>query len=336
MPNFELAGMRLAPGERAKGHLGHVTLADGSKVGVPVVILNGVEDGPTLVVTASVHGQEIVGTGALLDVVRRIDPKQMKGRLIAITVANPFAFQVGTYFTPFITPTDGLNLAAAPFWPPVASGRLTERVAAIIAPALQLATHFIDLHSNPDLAIPFTIVNWGLCRDEETRRETARMAEAFGMTIIDDFNKNSTILSSRAVAQGLPAICPELTADMVLREDNVRVGSIGLLNVMKVLGIVDGPVERQVAQKLDGDFVSHGRLATNTGGLMWVRRQPGTFIRKGEVVVEIVDVWGDVVEEILMTVDGYCWSFTGGVGSSHAVAEGTNVAYVFRERNVNP
>ena len=41
---------------------------------------------------------------------------------------------MGSYFTPFITPTDGLNLAGAPFWPANTTGRLTERIAAIIEP----------------------------------------------------------------------------------------------------------------------------------------------------------------------------------------------------------
>jgi predicted deacylase len=336
MPTFELAEMLVAPGERGKGHIGHVTLADGTRVGVPVVILNGVEDGPTLVVTASVHGTEIVGTGSLIEVVRHTDPKNLRGRLVAITAANPFAFQVGSYFTPFITPTDGLNLAGAPFWPANPSGRLTERVAAIIASALQDATHFIDLHSNPEMAMPFTIVNSGLCRDEATREQMGLMAEAFGITIIDDNDPKSAILTSRAVAQGLPAMCPELTADMLLREDNVQVGAIGLSNVMKALGMVEGPLELQPKPRLEGDFVYHGRLTANTGGLMWVRRQTGTFIPEGEVVVEIMSVWGDIVEEIRMPVDGYCWSFTGGVGSTHAVAEGTSLAYVFRERSVQP
>src|SRR5262245_36009380 len=102
MPNFELADLRVEPGSVGKGILGSVGLADGNRIGVPVVILNGAEDGPTLLVAAAVHGQEVNGTGALLRVVRETDPRRMRGRLIAIPVANPFAFQVGSYFTPFI------------------------------------------------------------------------------------------------------------------------------------------------------------------------------------------------------------------------------------------
>jgi hypothetical protein len=84
---------------------------------------------------------------------------------------------------------------------------------------------------------------------------------------------------------------------------------------------------------MEGDFVAAGRLMTNTGGLMWVRQPPGKFLRQGEVAVEIMNVWGDIVEEVRMPLDGYCWSFTGGIAETHAVTEGTELAYIFRDRS---
>jgi predicted deacylase len=297
-----------------------------------VVVVNGVEDGPTLVVSASVHGTEVVGTGALLEVVRQTNPQQLRGRLVAITAANPFAFQVGSYFTPFISPTDGTNLGSAPFWPPDPEGRLTERIAAIIAPALHSATHAIDMHSNPDLAIPFTLVNRGLCRDDATRQEMMRMAEAFGTTVIEMPSQRPSGINGSCVANGVPAMTPELTGDLYLREDNVRIGVVGITNVMKAVGMLEGTPEPQSLPKLTGDFVYHGRLTTQRGGLMWVRRAPGTRIAAGDVAIEMMDVWGDIVEQIRMPVDGFCWSYTGGIGSSHAVPEGTQIAFVFKER----
>ena len=45
-----------------------------------------------------------------------------------------------------------------------------------------------------------------------------------------------------------------------------------------------------------------------------------------------MDVWGDLIEEVKMPYDGYCWSFTGGVGYTQVVPEGTQIAFTFRER----
>jgi hypothetical protein len=64
---------------------------------------------------------------------------------------------------------------------------------------------------------------------------------------------------------------------------------------------------------------------------MYVKTRPGVKIKKDEVAIEILNVYGDVVQEVKMPISGYCWSFTGGVGGSHAVSEGDKLAYVFTE-----
>ncbi len=332
--DFELAGLRASPGEVVKGHLGHLELADGTRVGVPVVIVNGVEDGPTLAVTGSVHGSEVNGTGALLRTVRGLDPARMRGRLVAIPSANPFAFQVGSYYTPFIMQHDGLNLGAVEMWPGNPRGRLTEQIGACIGEALKAATHSIDVHSNPDPSITFTIAFRSLAPNDGVRCEVDRMAEASGFTVIEESGAGATGVSGSSLANAVPSIMIELTGDLFLREDNTRAGQIAITNVMKAIGILEGDLEQHAVSALQGDFVAAGRLTTSRGGLMWVRAAPGKLLKEGDVVVEIMDVWGDIVEHITMPLDGYIWAFTGGVATSHAVAQGAGVAYLFCDRGM--
>jgi predicted deacylase len=333
MANFELAGLSAAPGEVVKGHLGYVTLADGNKVGVPVVIVNGVEDGPTLVVTASIHGTEINGTGALLKTVRATDPQQLKGRLVAITVGNPFAFQVGSYFSPVIAPTgDGINMSSAPMWPADSGGTVTLRLAGVIGEALKAATHSIDVHSNPPDAIPFTLIRRDACPDESVLAEMEKMAEAWGFTVIDSPGRSATGVVGSSLAHGIPSMTPELIADFFLWEDNTNSGQIGITNVMKAIGMLEGDIVAQATPPMKGDFYMADRLTSHKGGLMWIKHPPGTFLREGDVAVDMMDVWGDLIEEVKMPYDGYCWSFTGGVGYTQVVPEGTQIAFTFRER----
>ena len=333
MANFELAGLSAAPGEVVKGHLGHVTLADGNKVGVPVVIVNGVEDGPTLVVTASIHGTEINGTGALLKTVRATDPQQLRGRLVAITVGNPFAFQVGSYFSPVIAPTgDGINMSSAPMWPADSGGTVTLRLAGVIGEALKVATHSIDVHSNPPDAIPFTLIRRDACPDENVLNEMEKMAEAWGFTVIDSPGRSATGVVGSSLAHGIPSMTPELIADFFLWEDNTNSGQIGITNTMKAIGMLEGDIVPQATPPMQGDFYMADRLTSHKGGLMWIKHPPGTFLREGDTAVDMMDVWGDLIEEVKMPYDGYCWSFTGGVGYTQVVPEGTQIAFTFRER----
>jgi hypothetical protein len=58
------------------------------------------------------------------------------------------------------------------------------------------------------------------------------------------------------------------------------------------------------------------------------------FIKKGEVFAEIYDLYGDVLEQVKMPVDGYTWAYScgdilGTSGSLQTVQTGANVAYAF-------
>ena len=60
------------------------------------MVANGVEEGKTLVLSGATHGNEIAGTAAIIEVMRALDPQQMRGAVIAIPVANPLALDQGS------------------------------------------------------------------------------------------------------------------------------------------------------------------------------------------------------------------------------------------------
>ena len=91
------------------------------------------------------------------------------------------------------------------------------------------------------------------------------------------------------------------------------------------------PVHELIADSLRLTIMAD-RLTLHKGGLMWIKHPPGTFLREGDAVVDMMDVWGDIVEEFKVPYDSYCWNFTGGVGYTQAVPGGTQIAFTFRER----
>ena len=48
--------------------------------------------GPTVGISAAIHGNEGTGSQVILDLARRIDPAKVKGRILLLPVANPPAF----------------------------------------------------------------------------------------------------------------------------------------------------------------------------------------------------------------------------------------------------
>ena len=326
---LKLGDLTVKSGEIGKGSLGGVELADGSEARVPLVGINGTSDGPILTVVSGIHGTELSGIGALQEVVRSVKPSELKGALIGIPGGNPLAFRIGAYTTPI----DGKNLSGPWYLPAVnqEKANITERMAYCINLALEKADYVIDMHANPLPSIPFVLTDLEICPNEEMREKVKKMADAFGVTVINWPRTQATSIRDICVKNQKPAITPELAGNIYMWDEINSVGAIGIANVMKSVGMLEGTIAKQKADVVIGDLTFYGWLYAQRGGFMYVKKRPGVKIKKDEVAIEIVNVYGDLVQEVIMPINGYCWSFTGGVGGSHAVSEGDKLAYVFTE-----
>lgn len=102
---FTIAGLTAVPGERASAVL-DLTLA-GTPTKMPLFVLNGAQDGPTVVVTAGIHGAEYVGIEAAIRLATQTDPSQLKGQLVVAPISSMTAFAKRAIY---IAPPDGKNL----------------------------------------------------------------------------------------------------------------------------------------------------------------------------------------------------------------------------------
>jgi predicted deacylase len=83
-------------------------------------------DGPTLGLSAAIHGDEAVGVEILYHLRRRLDPEALRGRVVMLPCANPLAYQANTRNTPL----DMTNLNRV--FPGDAGGWFTEQLADLI------------------------------------------------------------------------------------------------------------------------------------------------------------------------------------------------------------
>ena len=123
-----IAFSRLAGGDEAALHLHEV--------------VGGRGPGPTIGVSAAVHGDEVVGTQILMAMMRRLEDADLKGRLLLLPVANPYSFEARTRHNPI----DDLNLNR--LFPGMASGWFSEQLAhTIVQEFLDKVDVLIDLHA---------------------------------------------------------------------------------------------------------------------------------------------------------------------------------------------
>lgn len=321
-----------APGSKSKTVLGTIRRPSGATAGIPCMVANGVEDGPTLVLSGATHGNEIAGTGAIIELMRMIDPVRLRGAVIAIPAANPFAFDQGSY----VTPQDGRNMASRIYWGTNQNGTMTERLGAILGPIYQRADCYMDLHGNHQPASSMSMMFLSSGSSQDVRETTVRLADAFGVTPVDmsDPIAHPAWLGPVdhypvpvALSHGIPALMVELVSNHTVL-DAAR-GRKGVMNVMKELRMIDGARETQDPAALPGRFHYWGSLPSSAAGLLWPRIAPGQLVAKGEPVADITDVFGDVQETVSSPATGFMWAFLGALygDRTHAIPEGSDIGF---------
>ena len=171
---------------------------------VPVICLaNG--DGPTVLLTGGVHGDEFEGPAALMRLAQTLPVDAIDGRLILIPALNATAVSASSR----VSPLDGVNLNRA--FPGDANGGPTQMLAhfieAVLLPRCDAA---IDLHSGGKASVfaPCTLAQIDGPLGESNRA----LAEAFGAPFlwVSGPNNDDRSLNAAAARQSVPMIAAEL------------------------------------------------------------------------------------------------------------------------------
>src|SRR4029077_6743515 len=100
-------------------------------VQVPVVIINGSDDGPVVYLHAGSHGQETIYSVEMLRRLRaELDRAQLKGAVIAVPIANLLAHQFAMRVPPHYAAREGVAFAGDlhKLWPGDPHGSMTQRI----------------------------------------------------------------------------------------------------------------------------------------------------------------------------------------------------------------
>jgi uncharacterized protein len=146
---LEVGTARAAPGRRADGRIEVSRRPGGGDLSIPVVVVNGVEDGPVLWIDGAIHGDEPEGPLSIQMLLQRVDPERLRGALVCVPVVNVAAFEAQQRGDP----ADGFTYDMNRIYPGKPDGYPSERVAhahhrAMIEVAdLELSIHSGGAHS---------------------------------------------------------------------------------------------------------------------------------------------------------------------------------------------
>jgi predicted deacylase len=287
---LEIGGQAVRPGRIAKIELPIARLMSGVPVTLPLMILHGRKAGPTMWVSAAIHGDEVVGVEIIRQTVASLDPKEMAGTVIAAPVVNVHGFNAGDRYFP-----DRRDLNRA--FPGSKRGSLASRVARLMMTEVvgrcQLG---IDLHSGSDHR-----TNLPQIRADLDDPATVDMANAFGAPVAIHAKVRDGSLRQAATEVGATVLLYE--AGEAHRFDRVSIdtGVEGVMRVVSQLGIAtrDFPASPRVQLCRSTKWARAGR-----SGVLHLDVQLGTAVEQGELIATIYDTYGKRLSRITSRVDG--------------------------------
>ena len=287
------------PGTAVRGVI-HVTeLAGGTSLEIPVVVVNGANDGPCFWVNGAIHGDEPEGPLACQIALAEVDPAQLSGALVMCPVVNVPAFNAAERGNPGDTFTYDMNR----IYPGRPDGYLSERVAAAHAAAmgpvadLEISIHSGGAHSFLDKAI-FV--------DESP--ESVELATAMGPgwgCIMSNFNPSGSPMAYMKQL-GKTGITVELGGRSATSpEAFARVGrelADSILNILKHYEMYPGEAQYP-SPRYKGE--QEALLAPASG--IFIPAPDVDFLtmmKKGDPIARIVSIFGDTLAELEAPADG--------------------------------
>jgi uncharacterized protein len=300
---MEFLGVSCERGGRARGRIKVGELYDGTEMTMPVRIVCGAKDGPTVSMIAMVHGDEYNGMAVINRLYEGLDPAQLAGTVVGVPVANPFAFVLGKRISDF--EYERLNLNRV--FPGNPGGLNAERLAHTLFDGIvRHADYHLDFHEGGrDFIAKYLILNEAEQAAPRVRETSHRMARWFGLGIPALAARvspervrlgrggTSTIQASLA---GKSSLGIELGGGGRFWDEYVELGVVGTTNLLKGLGMLTGErVETDATQYFATDTVwprpDRGGIWHQTVGL-------GDVVEAGQSVGVVTDMFGDRVQEL--------------------------------------
>jgi predicted deacylase len=279
--NFEIGGKSIDAGTRQLVELSMPELAAHTAMKMPVHVIHGKEEGPTLFLAAAIHGDEWNGIEIIRRFLKTKSLARMKGTLLAVPVVNAYGLIADSRYMP-----DRRDLNRC--FPGVERGSMAARLAHLfMSEIVERCTHGIDLHTGSNHR-----TNLPQIRANLADPVIANLAEKFGAPVMlnADFRKGS--MREAAAAAGIPVLLYEAGEALRFNEVPIRGGVAGIVAVMRELGML--PALKRPAKKKSTPFLARSSRWERTpeSGMLRCLAKLGAHVEQDSVLANVVDPCG--------------------------------------------
>ena len=270
-------------------------LPTGTAIEIPVYVFNGKKPGPTVLVQAGLHGDEVNGVELVRKMLARDAFKVKRGCIIVVPLLNVFGF------LNLSRDLHGKDMNRS--FPGSKTGSLASRIAYF---------HMKEIANNVDFGIDIHTGgaqrnNYPQIRYTPNSAESKKLAEIFNAPFQFPSNLIAKSFRKEAEKHGVPIIVYEGGEALRLDKFAIRKGTEGILNILEHFEMIP---KRKEKQKRTNTIELNTKkwIRAKIAGLFNSRIKNGDLVKKGQILGYITDTYGETVTSVKAPFEGYIFA----------------------------
>jgi predicted deacylase len=291
---ISILGESILPGESKTIDMEIAKLHNTAKLKIPIIVSRSKIEGPTVLFSAGIHGDEINGVEIVRQLITKKINKPKKGTIICIPIINMFGFINMSRQFP-----DGRDLNRV--FPGSKKGSLAGRFAYhILTEIMPLVDYAVDFHAG------------GASRFNAPQIRVAPNSPELKQ-LADVFNAPYTLFSKN-IAGSFRNASQKLGVKMLLFEGgksldiNESVANAGVAGAKRFLSHLNMLESRHILEHSQDKTIyieKSSWIRAKYSGLLHDHHTIGTFVKKGTVLATITDPFGKFEHIVKAPNDGY-------------------------------
>ncbi|MCK0165432.1 succinylglutamate desuccinylase/aspartoacylase family protein [Marinobacter sp. S6332] len=256
----------------------------------PVLVVNGVNAGPTLCLTGTIHGDELNGIEIIRQTMYDLDPEKLSGSVVGIPIVNLPGFQQGSRYLP-----DRRDLNR--HFPGSPNGSLADRIAhSLFENIIRHCDMLVDIHTGS-----LKRTNLPQLRADMNNPTVAEFTRGFDRMAVVHSTGSSGMLRTAAVNAGIRAVTLEAGESHRIQEHQIDAGVNSLTSLMEKQGMISRMFVWGDPQPV---YYNSAWVRANHGGILFSEVKLGAKVSKGQILGYIADPITNAQYPIHSTNDG--------------------------------
>jgi len=259
---------------------------------MPVTIINGKYEGPTVLVTSGVHGSEYPGEAAAMELGRDLTPEEIHGCLIIIHPVNVSSFWARMAES---CPEDGLNLNRVFPGDPTLS-RTYKLAHFLLREFILKADYYMDLHSGDLQEDLHPYCYFPGNSTEEVNNKSREMASMLNVEYMVRSNATTGAYNCAAL-HGIPSILVERGGTGFCCREDIDEYKDDVMHVLKHVGMTPTFDHGHVHTFKPQELTKIEYLEAEYPACWFHAKHSGEMVEAGELIGYTTDFFGERLGE---------------------------------------